>query len=377
LSAGEWDRAADEGRGGAVELYLETTVLGMLKTAGRGLRAFSGNLITLAIVLAGLLAFSMLESFAVRSGRSIVQAVLDEMILLRRAAERFGAGDLGYRLPVTGKDEFSVVAGSLNEMAASLKRQQEELVAKERLEEDLRVAREIQQRFLPQGAPGLAGLDVAGVSLPSREVGGDLFYWFAHDDGSLGLALGDVSGKSVPAALLMSNVLSALRAQAMQRIDVAESLTRTNELIIDQIELGRFVTLFYGEVDPRAGELRYACAGHNPPLLLRAGGGIEWLREGGVPIGVLPRAEYAAARVPFAPGDTLIVYSDGVTEAEGPANTPTAPDLFGEERLAAVAAGGGDASARERIDALLQAVERFASGTPQADDIRVLVVRRV
>jgi sigma-B regulation protein RsbU (phosphoserine phosphatase) len=319
----------------------------------------------------------MLESFAVRSGRSIVQAVLDEMTLLRRAAERFGAGDLDYRLPTQGKDEFSVVATSFNDMAASLKRQQEELVAKERLEEDLKVAREIQQRFLPQSAPGLAGLDVAGVSSPSREVGGDLFYWFAHDDGSLGFTLGDVSGKSVPAALLMSNVLSALRAQAIVRAEVAESLARTNRLIIDQIEPGRFVTLFYGEVDPRRSELHYASAGHNPPLLVRAGGALEWLREGGVPLGVLPEAEYTATRVAFALGDTLIVYSDGVTEAEGPAGAPSAPELFGEERLAAAVGGLGERSAHEVLDAVLQAVEAFAAGRPQADDITVLVVRRV
>ena len=212
------------------------------------------------------------------------------MTTLRIAAERFGKGELGYRLPVQGRDEFSVVAASFNDMAANLERQQAELVANERLEQDLEVARGIQQRFLPQQSPGIRGLDVAGVSVPSREVGGDLFYWFTHADGSLGFTLGDVSGKSVPAALLMSNVLAALRTTAIDHVELAESLARTNRLIVDMFEPGRFVTLFYGEADPSAGVLRYASAGHNPPLLLRADSTQEWLREGGVPLGVLPDA---------------------------------------------------------------------------------------
>jgi len=262
------------------------------------------------------LLFSIVESIAVRSGRSIVQAVVDEAATLRTAAERFGAGDLDYRVPVRGKDEFSVVAASFNQMAANLKRQREELIEAERVEEDLAVARGIQQRFLPQRAPELRDLDVAGISIPSREVGGDLYDWFPHADGKLGFTLGDVSGKSVPAALLMSNVLASLRAHSEMRVELAETLGRVNRFIVDQIEPGRFVTLFYAEADPSRETLRYASAGHNPPLVVRADGRVEWLREGGVPLGVTPEVTYSATTIEFAPGDTLIVYSDGITEAQ-------------------------------------------------------------
>jgi len=384
LPAGDWSRPPEGTQRGAIELYLQTGLWGLLRSASRSLTAIYANIFTLLFVVVATFVISMAEQFAVRSGRSIIQAVLDEMTALRNAAERFGAGDLEYRLPVHGKDEFSVVATSFNDMAANLERQQRELAAKERLEQELAVARDIQQRFLPQQAPALEGLDVAGVSIPSREVGGDLFYWFTHPDGSLGFTLGDVSGKSVPAALLMSNVLAALRSQAIDRIEIAESLARVNRLIIDQIEPGRFVTLFFGEVDTRTGALRYVSAGHTPALLLRAGGELEWLREGGVPLGVLPAASYATSAIRFERGDTLIVYSDGVTEAEGPASTAASPGasarspgLFGEERLAAAVSARRGTPARAIVDGVLETVQRFANGTPQADDITLIVVRRV
>ncbi len=378
LPAGDWGRVHLFTQRGAIELEIKTTLRGFITRAIQSFGGFASNLYTLGIVIGVLLIISMVESFAVRSGRSIAQAVLDEVNELRTAAERFGAGDLDYRLPVKGKDEFAVVATSFNQMAANLKMQREELVVAERIEEDLAVARGIQQRFLPQSLPGLAGLDVAGVSIPSREVGGDLFYWFTHEDGSLGFTLGDVSGKSVPAALLMSNVLAGLRAQALMRIELAQTLGRVNQLIFDQIEPGRFVTLFYGEIDPLRGELRYASAGHNPPLLLRAGGTIEWLRDGGVPLGVLADATYATTTVRFDSGDTLIVYSDGVTEAEGPADAalPGEPGMFGEDRLAATVAAQRGRPARVMLDGVLSAVETFAHGTAQADDITLVVVKR-
>jgi sigma-B regulation protein RsbU (phosphoserine phosphatase) len=376
LPLGDWSGPRGSRRGGSVELGVATTAQELSRSLAGSLGGVAANFPPVAILVGLAMILSMIEGFLVRSGRSIVQAVVDEAATLRGAAERIGAGDLETRLPVRGKDEFSVVAASFNAMAANLKRQREELAAAERLEEDLAVAREIQQRFLPQQSPEIEGLDVAGMSLPSREVGGDLYYWFPHEDGSLGVTLGDVSGKSVPAALLMSNVLAALRAQALLRVEPAESVARVNRFISGQVEPGRFVTLFYAELDPARGALSYASAGHNPPLLLRAGGGIEWLREGGVPLGVVSDASYGATAARFDPGDTLIVYSDGVTEAEGPSPSSAGAPLYGEERLAEVAEAQRGQPARAMLDALLASVQAFANGTRQADDITVVVVRR-
>lgn len=378
LETGDWSGRRTGARRGAIELQIATTPRALLSSTIRSFAAPSSLVVIGILFVIGTL-ISMIESFAVRSGRSILDAVLEEIGTLRHAALEFGRGHLGYRLPVKGKDELSVVASSFNDMAASLEQKQRELLETERFEEDLAVARQIQRRFLPQEAPRLTGLDVAGVSLPSREVGGDLFYWFTHDDGSLGFVLGDVSGKSVPAALLMSNVLAALRTQALDRVDLAKSLARTNRLIVDQVEPGRFVTLFHGEADPARGTLHYASAGHNPPLLIRAGGALEWLREGGLPLGVDAGASYTVASTRFEAGDTLLVYSDGVTEAtagSAPLANRDGDAMFGEERLADAARGSAGRSARATLDALLAAVESFSGGLAQADDVTIVVVRR-
>jgi serine phosphatase RsbU (regulator of sigma subunit) len=382
LPAGDWLEPPGLVWRGAIEQVIETTPRSLFTSTVRALGGLYSSLFLL-LILAGVgMVVGMVEGFAVRSGKSILRAVLDEVGALRKAAEEFGAGRLDYRLSVKGRDEIGIVAASFNEMAASLQRQREELIAAERLEEDVAVAREIQRRFLPREAPRVSGLDLAGVSIPSRQVGGDLFYWFTHDDGSLGIALGDVSGKSISAALLMSNVLATLRAQVTERVDLAASLERTNRLIIGQIEPGRFVTLFYGEADPLHGTLRYVSAGHNPPLLLRANGETAWLREGGLPLGVQEDASYRAATIEFAHGDSLIVYSDGVTESSGPERAGAAPageaalEFFGEERLASIANDLRGRPARAVLDGLLEAVRRHADGVEQADDITIVVVRR-
>lgn len=320
--------------------------------------------------------FGIIESLAVRSGRGIIQSIEEEVGALREGATRFGAGDLGHRIPVRGRDELSALAGSFNAMAASLERQRAELVEKERLDQDLEVALAIQRRFLPQRAPSVPGLEVAGESVPSREVGGDLFHYLELADGRLAVALGDVSGKSVPAALIMSNVMSALRAEVQHEAEIERSLERINRLLVEQIEPGRFVTLFYGIADPAAGSLRYTSAGHNPALRLTAAGELSWLREGGMPLGVQAASSYPSADIPLDPGDVVVVYSDGVTEAEGPEEGGRVPH-FGEERLARTVSALRAEPAEAILAGVLAAVAAFAAGRPQADDITLVVLRRI
>ena len=216
--------------------------------------------------------FGLVELSAVRTGRSIIKGVVDDAKELSEAAKRYGEGDLSHRVKVRGKDELGRLAAMFNTMADNIEQNQEVLLEKERLEADLSLARDIQQRMLPQSPPVVKGLDVGGLSIPSREVGGDLFYFLPVSNGRLGLTIGDVSGKSVPAALLMSNVLAALKAEARFVDEEDQILVHLNRLIIDQVDPERFVTFFYGVVDPQAKRVRYACAGHNPPLLVRESG---------------------------------------------------------------------------------------------------------
>jgi serine phosphatase RsbU (regulator of sigma subunit) len=376
LPLGDWGAPRTTQGRGAIVLELHATQAFLIGAVSRipGWLASNALMLLLLVVLTTL--FGAIEGLAVRSGRGVVQSIEEEVGSLREAATRFGAGELAHRIPVRGTDELSVLAGSLNEMAASLERQRTELIEKERLDEDLEVALSIQRRFLPQHPPAVAGLDVAGTSVPSREVGGDLFHYLELPGGRLALALGDVAGKSVPAALIMSNVMAALRAEVQHEAEVEKSLERVNRLLVEQVEPGRFVTLFYGIVDPGRGTLRYTSAGHNPPLRLSAGGGVTWLDQGGVPLGIRTDARYPVAEVPFAPGDVLVVYSDGVTEAEGPERKGAA-SLFGEERLADVVAGLAARPAREVVEGVLTAVQAFAGDRPQTDDVTLVVVRRL
>jgi serine phosphatase RsbU (regulator of sigma subunit) len=376
LPLGDWSGGWREGLRGAVALELR--IDGRMLTASLidvpGWIFSNIVMVVILVVLSTLI--GIIEGFAVRSGRGIVKSIEEEVTSLREAATRLGSGDLAHRIPVHGRDELSVLAGSFNEMAASLERQRTALIEKERLEEDLEVARGIQRRFLPQRSPAVPGLQIAGTSVPSREVGGDLYHYVELPGGRLGIALGDVSGKSVPAALIMSNVISALRAEAQHEVEIEKSLERINRLIVDQIEPGRFVTLFYAVADPAAGRLRYTSAGHNPTLRVSASGEIAWLNEGGVPLGVLPDTRYPSAEAPLAPGDLVVAYSDGVTEAEGPGGDGQ-PELFGEERLARVVIALRAEPAEAIVQGVLAEVRRFAAGRPQADDITLVVVRRI
>jgi len=375
LPLGDWSVGWREGSEGAVALELRATRAMLLASAASVPGWLFSNVIMVGLLLVLTALIGMIEGLAVRSGRGIVRSIEEEVAALQEAVTRFGAGELKHRIPVRGRDEFSMLAGSFNTMAANLERQRGELIEKERLEEDLEVARSIQRRFLPQQPPTVPGLEVAGVSVPSREVGGDLFHYAELPGGRLVVALGDVSGKSVPAALIMSNVMSALRAETQHEQEIEKSLGRINRLMVDQVETGRFVTLFYGILDPQASLLRYTSAGHNPVLRVSAAGEVGWLTEGGLPLGVTASAEYPSAQVAIEPGDLVVAYSDGVTEAEGPGENGQ-PRLFGEERLAGIVSGMRSEPVEAILAGLLQAVRHFAEGWPQADDLTVVIVRR-
>ncbi|UCG50818.1 MAG: SpoIIE family protein phosphatase [Candidatus Latescibacterota bacterium] len=380
---------------GAVTLTLKTSLERFVDSLTAGRFFLSTNMAVILTLSVILLMFIFAELSAVRTGRNVAQGILDDVENLAAAARRIGDGELDHRVPVQGDDELSTLAQSFNTMAANLKQHQQALLEKERLEADLAVARQIQQRLLPQEAPMIPGLDVTGVSFPSREVGGDLFHFLPLPDGRLGLAIGDVSGKSIPAALLMSNTLAAFRAESRLYSDEDRVLTRMNQLIADQVEPGRFVTFFYGVVEPREKRIRYACAGHNPPLKINAKGESEWLGSTGLPLGVIADSEYSSSVLAFDIGDVIVLYSDGVTEAHGTRtgdswatpdplpkpiehdgdHDPDNEEFFGEERLAATVRSLRHDSAAEITDGIIGAIRHFTDGAPASDDLTLVVVK--
>jgi sigma-B regulation protein RsbU (phosphoserine phosphatase) len=247
----------------------------------------------------------------------------------------------------------------------------EEQIQRERLEQELQLASEIQQRFQPTAPPVVPGYELQGISFPCYEIGGDYYDFIQRGDGRLVVTLGDVSGKGTAAALLMSSLHAAVHAQAASHNSLAETISAVNNYLADNTPTNRFVTLFYAELDPQTGGLSFINAGHNPPLIVHHAGTVENLAAGGLPLGIRQDAEYREGRTQLQPSDVLVIYSDGVSEATSPQG-----EEFGTDRLYEVVARNLDASAagiRDRIEA---ALTKWAQGTPAGDDITLVIVKR-
>jgi len=247
----------------------------------------------------------------------------------------------------------------------------EEQMERERLEREQQVASEIQQRFLPATAPIVTGYELQGISFPCYEIGGDYYDFIQREDGRLVVALGDVSGKGTAAALLMSSLHAAVHAQADIHDSLVKTISAVNRYLVDSIPANRFVTLFYAELDPQNGTLSFLNAGHNPPLIVHTGGTMEQLASGGLPLGIMTNADFREGRTKLYPGDVLVIYSDGVSEATNPSG-----EEFGPTRLYEVVARNLEASAGGIRDRIESALTKFCQGTPAADDITLVIVKR-
>ena len=253
---------------------------------------------------------------------------------------------------------------------AQLVREQEaEVRQRERIEQELRVAQLIQQQFLPQELPDLPGWQVAAYYGPAREVGGDFYDFIKLPDDQIGIVVGDVTDKGVPAALVMATTHSILRAEAPRLVAPSEVLTRVNNLLVEEMPAHMFVTCLYAVLDPASGRLRYANAGHNVPYVSTEGGVTE-LRATGMPLGLLPEMTYEEKEATLAVGDTVLLHSDGLAEAHNPRR-----EMFGFPQVAALT---GEASDGEvLIDRLLKELQEFTGpGVEQEDDITLVTIGR-
>jgi sigma-B regulation protein RsbU (phosphoserine phosphatase) len=239
------------------------------------------------------------------------------------------------------------------------------------LKRDLEVAREIQLAMLPDGTWAAPGVEASGLTRPANTVGGDFYDILPRTDGRVIVALGDVAGKASPAALLMALFLAMLRTLVDEDLPLAELARRLNIQVSKHAPPSRFITLFLGLFDPRTGQLEFVNAGQTPPLLLRAGGSVERLSTGGVALAMFEGSTYEPGYARLDPGDALIMYSDGITEAESPAG-----QMFDESGLEAAVRATPGVSAAVIGRAVFRAVDDYRRGERLADDLTVLVLSR-
>jgi serine phosphatase RsbU (regulator of sigma subunit) len=255
-------------------------------------------------------------------------------------------------------------AGPFLEMLA------QEIRERERIEQELRVARRIQQASLPKEVPTLEDWEITPHYQPAREVGGDFYDFLALPNRHLGLVVGDATGKGVPAALVMAAARSMLRALAQSSDSPGEVLVRVNDVLCPDIPSGMFVTCFYGILDPESGRLSYANAGHNLPCSRRHHGQADELRARGMPLGIMPRMDYGEKETTLETGVSTLFYSDGLVEAHDPKG-----EMFGFPRLRALVAEHGED--RSLGDFLMEELYSFVGeGWEQEDDITLLTLRR-
>jgi predicted ester cyclase len=293
---------------------------------------------------------------------------LGEFMGIAPTGEKHTLAALSLERVVDGKSVQHWVA-PIEEEDTFQQRITQKAIERERMEQELRVARSIQQASLPEEVPTLAGWQITPYYRPAREVGGDFYDFHLLSEGRLGVVVGDATGKGVPAALVMSSTRSMLRAVARASNSPGEVLEQVNDLLVTDIPPNMFVTCFYGVLDPLSGSFTYANAGHDLPYL-RHGGDAEELRARGMPLGLMPGMSYEEQEIVLEPRDSALFYSDGLVEAHDPKG-----EMFGFPRLRGLVAEHGDKRSLE--DLLLDELYSFTGEDwEQEDDITLLTLER-
>jgi sigma-B regulation protein RsbU (phosphoserine phosphatase) len=240
------------------------------------------------------------------------------------------------------------------------------------MQEEMRVARNIQENLLPKEVPVSDSYQFAGKSIPAKEVGGDYYDFISMKDGRIAFCLGDISGKGIPASLLMANLQASLRGQALVGSECKNSVSFANNILYHNTDSTRYATLFYSILNLTEHKLSYCNAGHNNPYLFPPGKEPVRLSEGGIVVGMIPDYDYVEDLVDFRHGDVFVLYSDGVTEAMN-----FSEEEFGEERLENSIRKNLHLTAEEMIKETFKDVESFTGGAPQSDDITMVIVKRI
>lgn len=252
---------------------------------------------------------------------------------------------------------------------ARLYEQEQALV---RMQEEIRLASKIQLELLPQEFPNVPGYEIVGRTIPAQTVGGDYFDFIPIDSNRIAICLGDVSGKGLPASLLMANLQATLRGQTLLNVPPRQCLERSNRLLFQSTSPEKFATLFYGILDATQHRFVYTNAGQDHPFVLRKANKPLRLDKGGIPLAMMGEFVYEDDAITIEPGEVIVMYSDGITEAMN-----AAEEMFTEQRVAETLQAHQNGSAKEILEKLTAAANAHAGNTPQSDDMTVVVVKRV
>lgn len=297
------------------------------------------------------------------------------MIPMQIHGETKGLVILGKRLNQTEYSEtdieFLYSLASLAIVSIENSRLFKEALEKQKMEEDLEIARQIQRNLLPQSIPQLAAFDIAAVNVTSRQVGGDYYDLIRLDKTHLLFAIGDVAGKGVPASLMMANLQAFLKSICKQGMEIDKATNLLNDLVSENTMLGSFITFFWGIIDEEKMTITYVNAGHNPPILARADGSMVKLTKGGMILGVVKTiVPYVCEEISVSTGDLLVLFTDGVTEAMN-----ARLEEFSDERLESMVPELRPLAAQEALDTLSQSVQSYVDGAVQSDDITIMMVK--
>src|SRR5215472_12404630 len=322
--------------------------------------------------------FLVIELAAVLISWRLTRSITTTVDKLNVATERVKVGDFSHRIDLPARDQLTALGEAFDGMTASVQRLLTESLEKTRLEGELEIAREVQNRLFPQSTPEVTGLRLYGLCKPARTVSGDYYDFLRLGDGRVGLVVGDISGKGISAALLMATLQSALHAQFYDAQPgsgaplnrpalTADVVNRLNRQIYASTPREKYVTVFYGVYDGSTGKLTYTNAGHLPPVIFRQTNMLR-LEGGGTVVGLFPSARYEQVEVQIEPGDMLLAFTDGMTEPEN-----SYGEEFGEDRLLDVARRARGSQPEILMDEIYRSVSDW-TGSPELQDDMTLVV---
>ena len=343
-----------------------------------GIRSYGDLLLVILLIISGL--FLIIEVGALVMGLALARSITGAVHELFAGTERVRQGDFGHRIPVLANDQLGELANSFNQMTGSIEDLLRQAAEKKRLEEEMRLAREIQMSLLPRGPLLVPGLTISALCVPAREVGGDYYDVLALPDGRYGVLIADVSGKGMSAALYMAELKGLILSLSQIHLSPRDLLISANRLISMHLDSRSFITMTYAVIDPVAGVMTYARAGHTPMLYLPAGNGsgsrASILAPDGLVLGLrIDDGErfaslLAEVTLRILPGDLLVLFTDGISEAMN-----EHADCFGETQLAELVEEHGHLPIGELRERILREITAFVGGAPQHDDMTMILLK--